>query len=133
MILREEQFNELAESMTEGMAILRMEALSQYRHVIVSILTDLAEASMRADVETLPLFDTDHNNYLLIDAGWDGIRRIHHVVAHLRIHNGKIWVEADNTDAAIVQRLLDAGVPKGAIVLGFYSAQKRPLTEFAAA
>ena len=61
------------------------------------------------------------------------VRRIHHIIAHLRIHNGKIWVEADNTDVAIVQQLLDADIPKEGIVLAFYSPQKRPLTEFAVA
>jgi hypothetical protein len=110
-----------------------METLSHYRQVIVRVLSDLAEASARDKVETLPIFDTTHENYLLLDAGWDGIQRIHHIIAHLRIHNGKIWVEADNTDQEIVQQLLDAGIPKESIVLAFYSPQKRPLTEFAVA
>ena len=110
-----------------------METLSRYRQVIISILSDLAEASARDAVETLPLFDTTHDNYLLLDVGWDGVRRIHHVISHLRFRNGKIWVEADNTDVAIVQHLLNAGIPKEAIVLAFYSPQKRPLTEFAVA
>lgn len=110
-----------------------MESPSAYQQVITAILHDLAEASARDDAETLPLFDTTRDNYLLLAAGWDGVRRIHHIIAHLRIRNGKIWVEADNTDQQIVQQLLDAGIPKLAIVLAFYSPQKRPLTEFAAA
>ena len=110
-----------------------METLSRYRQVIISVLSDLAEASGRDTVEILSLFDSAHDNYLLLDVGWDGVRRIHHIVAHLRIHNNKIWVEADNTDALIVQQLLDAGIPKQSIVLAFHSPQKRPLTEFAVA
>jgi len=58
---------------------------------------------------------------------------LRHIIAHLRIRNEKIWVEADNTDALIVQQLLDAGIPKQSIVLAFHSPQKRPLTEFAVA
>jgi hypothetical protein len=110
-----------------------METLSRYRQVIISVLSDLAEASARDKVEILSLFDSAHVNYLLLDVGWDGVRRIHHIVAHLRIHNNKIWVEADNTDALIVQQLLDVGIPKQSIVLAFHSPQKRPLTEFAVA
>jgi hypothetical protein len=110
-----------------------METLSRYRWAITRVLTDLAEASVRDDVDVLPLFDTAHDNYLLIDAGWRGAQRIHHIIAHLRIHNAKIWVEADNTDAEIVQQLLDSGIAKTEIVLAFYSPQKRPLTEFAIA
>jgi len=110
-----------------------MEAASHYRHIIMRVLSDLAEASAYGEVETLPLFDTARDNYLVLDAGWDGVRRLHRIIAHLRMRNGKIWVEADNTDTRIVQQLLDAGIPKEAIVLAFYSPQKRPLTEFAVA
>ena len=110
-----------------------MDMLSHYPRLITSILSDLAEATARDGVEAIPLFDSPHDNYLLVAAGWEGVRRIHHIVAHLRIRNGKIWVEADNTDAEIVQQLLDNGVPSAAIVLAFYSPNKRALTDFAVA
>lgn len=109
-----------------------MEMLPHYRQLIKSILSDLAELNSQFQAETLPLYDTLHDNYLLIALGWNGVHRIHHIMAHLRISNGKIWVEADNTDYKIVQHLLDADVPKDSIVLAFYSPQKRSLTEFAA-
>jgi hypothetical protein len=110
-----------------------MEARSRYREIIMSVLSDLAEACTRDGVEILPAFDTERDNYLVLDAGWDGVRRIHHIIAHLRIHNGKVWVEVDNTDIRIVDQLLDAGVPKESIVLAFHSPRKRPLTGFAVA
>jgi hypothetical protein len=110
-----------------------MEELSHYRQVLTTVLSDLAKVTVRDTVETLPVFDSARNSYLLIASGWDGVRRVHHIVAHLRIRNDKIWVEADNTDAEIVQRLPDAGIPKDAIVLAFYSPEKRRYTEFAVA
>lgn len=108
-----------------------METVSRYRYAITRVLTELAEASVRDDVEVASLFDSTHDQYLLIDMGWHAVQRIHHIIAHLRIYNGKIWVEVDNTDAQIVQQLLDAGIAKTEIVLAFYSPQKRLLTEFA--
>lgn len=110
-----------------------METLSRYRQVITTVLSDLAEATAQDVVETLSLFDSTHDNYLILAAGWEGVRRIHHIIAHLRIRNDKIWVEADNTDAELVQQLLDYGVSREAIVLAFYSPQKRSLTDFAVA
>jgi len=110
-----------------------MDALSRYRQIITGLLSDLAEAGAQAEVDILPVFDSVHDNYLLVDAGWDGVQRIHHIIVHLRLRNGKVWVEADNTDAKIVQQLLDAGLTKDEIVLAFYSPRKRPLTEFAVA
>ncbi len=110
-----------------------METLSYYRQVITTVLSDLAETTAQDGVEIPSLFDSTHDNYLLLAAGWDDVRRIHHIITHLRIRNDKIWVEADNTDAEIVQQLLDSGVPREAIVLAFYSPHKRALTEFAVA
>ena len=110
-----------------------METVSRYRQVITRMLNDLAESSAREDVDVLPIYDTVHDNYLLIDAGWHGIERIHHIIVHLRICNGKIWVEADNTNIQIVQQLLESGISKAEIVLAFYSPQKRLFTEFAVA
>ena len=110
-----------------------MERVSFYRETIIHVLNDLAEMSSHDDVEILSLFDTPHDNYALIDAGWQGIQRLHHIIAHIHIHSGKIWVEADNTDVALVQQLHDTGVAKDEIVLAFYSPQRRPLTEFAVA
>ena len=110
-----------------------METLSHYREVITSLLSDLATQTVAERVESLPLFDAAHDNYLLLAVGWDGLHRIHHISAHLRLRADKIWVEADNTDVEIVQRLLDAGIPKEAIVLAFYSPEKRRYTEFAVA
>lgn len=52
---------------------------------------------------------------------------------HLEIINGKVWVQADNTDLAIARELVRAGIPKNDIVLGFYPADVRPYTEYAAA
>jgi len=95
------------------------------------MLSDLAEATAQDGVEALALFDSAHDNYVLLAAGWQGARRVHHIIAHLRIQNDKIWVEADNTDADLVQQLLDYGVAREAIVLAFYTPQKRALTEFA--
>lgn len=110
-----------------------MERLSHYRQVITTVLSDVAEATAQDAVETLSLFDSTRDNYLLLAVGWDGVRRIHHIIAHLRIRNEKIWVEADNTNAELVQQLLGSGVPKEEIVLAFYSPQKRAITEFAVA
>lgn len=81
----------------------------------------------------MPICDTVYDNYLLMDIGWDKTGRVHAVVFHLRIRNGKIWVEWDGIEDGISQELLDAGIPKEDIVLAFYRPERRSLTEFAIA
>ncbi|MEM7032901.1 MAG: element excision factor XisI family protein, partial [Chloroflexota bacterium] len=53
------------------------------------------------------------------------------VSLHLRIKQDKIWIERDNTDVGIAESLLEAGVAKEDIVLGFYRPERRKITEFA--
>ncbi|MCU0348900.1 MAG: XisI protein, partial [Saprospiraceae bacterium] len=59
--------------------------------------------------------------------------RVYYIVFQMDIKDGKIWVQQDTTDVPIVQRLLDAGVPKSDIVLGFHAPYKRALAGFATA
>jgi hypothetical protein len=61
------------------------------------------------------------------------LSRYHAVVFHLRIWNGKIWIEWDGTEPGITQYLLEAGISKEDIVLAFYRPERRSLSGFAVA
>jgi hypothetical protein len=63
--------------------------------------------------------------------GWDLSRCIHGPVVSLEIIDWKVWPQADNTDLRIAERLEDAGITIGDIVLGFQSLRLRPYTEYA--
>ncbi|MBV7337555.1 XisI protein [Chloroflexi bacterium TSY] len=52
---------------------------------------------------------------------------------YVRIRNGKFWIEEDWTEEGIATHLVEAGVPKSDIVLGFHAPNMRPHTEFAVA
>jgi len=65
--------------------------------------------------------------------GWENQNRIHHPVIHIDIIDGKLWIQADNTDCAIASELVLAGVPKSDIVLGFRMPEVRRFTEYAVA
>ncbi|ERT08725.1 xisI family protein [Lyngbya aestuarii BL J] len=109
-----------------------MEKLEQYRQAIQTIIKRHAEYTpSHGEIETLPLCDTINDNYLLMDFGWDRTGRVHAVVFHVRIHHQKIWVEWDGTEEGVTQELLDLGVPKEDIVLGFYRPEHRNMTGFA--
>lgn len=79
------------------------------------------------------IFDEKNNRYAVISEGWDRGERIHHVVADLEIINGKVWIQADNTDIVIARELESQGIPKSDIVLGFRPAAVRAESEYAAA
>ena len=45
-----------------------------------------------------------------MDTGWDKTGRVHAVVFHLRIIEGKVWIEWDGTERGITEELLNLGV-----------------------
>lgn len=111
-----------------------MDKVSSYRSIVKQILSQHAEHLISySAIETIPTFDERSDSYLLLDVGWGKTGRIHSVPLHLRIKQGKIWIERDNTDVGIAEELLDAGVPKEDIVLGFYRPERRKITDYAVA
>jgi len=63
--------------------------------------------------------------------GWDGQRRVRGCVAHLDIRGGKAWVQHDGTDRPVAEALVEAGIPREDIVLGFHPAEVRRHTDHA--
>jgi len=77
------------------------------------------------------VMDTEHDRYTLTHVDCDGGRYKSHLLAHLEIRDGKIWILTDNTEEGLASELVSEGVPKDRIVLGFYSPQMREMGEFA--
>lgn len=107
-----------------------MERLNLYRQIAQNIVDDYAKYKPSyGDVELLALNQLD--NYLLITVGWNGDRRVHSTILHLRIVAEKFWIERDETEEGITEDLLALGVSKQDIVLGFQHPVDRKLSEFA--
>ncbi|MEM8639972.1 MAG: XisI protein [Cyanobacteria bacterium P01_G01_bin.54] len=106
--------------------------LEHYQKLVHQVVTDYAQYKpSRGEIE-LQVF-SGHDSVLLISFGWQGNRRVHSVILHLRIANEKIWIERDETEEGVTQDLLDLGVPTEDIVLAFYHLEDRKLTDFAVA
>ncbi|MBP0017626.1 MAG: XisI protein [Cyanobacteria bacterium SBLK] len=106
--------------------------LERYREIAREIVNDYARyRPSLGEIELSAIADGD--SYLLISFGWNSDRRVHSTILHLRVVEGKFWLERDETEEGITQDLLDRGVPKEDIVLAFYHPEDRKLTEFAIA
>ena len=113
-----------------------MDKVTRYRNLIKGLLNELAEPTQRnpkAGVDTCCVFDEQRDHYLLMSVGWSGKRRVRSIPVYIRLKGGKIWVEDEWTDARVVDRMVEAGVPKEDIVLAFHPPAVRELTEFAVA
>ncbi len=110
------------------------EKIRRYRQIIRKILTERAAIPYLEDgIRDQTVFDEANDRYLVLSDGWSRNERVHNVILDLEILNGKIWVQADNTDVAIARELAEHGIPKSDIVLGFRPPSVRAETEFAAA
>jgi XisI protein len=80
------------------------------------------------------LADKAHHTYQLIAYGWqDGKRYVHNVAFHLEIIDGKVWIHQNNTEAMIADELIEKGVDKKDIILGFIAPNERIYSGFATA
>ena len=111
-----------------------MDRVDSYRKYIQQLLKERADRSMQSpsQVEAQTIFDTERDHYQLVYVGWkrNGLRD-YGCLLHLDIKDGKIWIQYDGTEGGIAYQLVELGVPKEDIVLGFQPLEVRPHTEFA--
>ncbi|MEA5470160.1 MULTISPECIES: XisI protein [unclassified Spirulina] len=105
-----------------------MDRLKQYRNAIQQVLNEHAQLSrkVREDrpsdrdipAEAIAICDPQTDNYLLVTLGWNEYQRIHSIIVHLRIIDGKIHVEWNGTED-IAEDLMEQGIPESAFVPAF--------------
>jgi XisI protein len=83
------------------------------------------------DIEVETIFDVEHDRYQIVQMGWKHQRRVHHCMMHIDIRDGKIWLLHNTTEHELAIELMDLGVPKSDIVLGFCPPALRHFTDFA--
>ena len=111
-----------------------MDKLSRYVEAVRSVILEYAGYTpSHGEIETEVVIDTESGHYEILHVGWDGARRVHGSVIHIDIKGDKIWIQHDGTAPGVALDLVEAGVPREAIVLGFRPPNVRPHTGFAVA
>lgn len=117
-----------------------MNKLEHYRDLIQTLLTEHTRIPFhQSEVQFETVFDTNQDRYLVMMLGREPVydrpyaatRRVHGCLIHVDIIDGKIWIQRDGTEEGIALELVEAGIPKDQIVLGFRSEELRKDTEFA--
>lgn len=108
--------------------------LARYRDIIETTLLDYTTIPYAyGEIAIRTSFDRAHDQYLLVNVGWDDERRIHGCLVHIEIMDDKLWIQRDGTEAGVANILVEAGIPKDQIVLGFRPPDIRRHTEYAVA
>ena len=112
----------------------QIEKLNRYRQIIERVLETHAKMpAVPETVEGVVVCDPVRDQYLLMDIGWASYGRAHDVVVHLRLKEGKVWVEWDGIEYGIARDLIEAGIPKEDILFALQSREPQPMTELIAA
>ena len=111
-----------------------MDRLERYREIVARIIEEYARYKpSHGQIETEAIVDRSRDHYEVMHVGWDGVRRVHGSVIHLDIIDGKVWIQYDGTSPGVAEELVEAGIPRDAIVLGFRPPRLRQHTGFAVA
>jgi hypothetical protein len=112
-----------------------MDKIEKYRKIIEDILRQRAATSLAnvRGAEPHLVIDKEKDEFILLWVGWTGNHYKHGIMFHLQIKDKKIWIHEDRTDFDIAGRLVDAGIPKSDIVLGFVEPLIRETAGFAIA
>jgi hypothetical protein len=104
-----------------------MARIETYREIVEKIIRDYSHLFQPdfSGVEVKTIIDREGDHYQLARFGWHEDKNYSGCMMHFDIKNGKIWVQHDGTEHGITNDLLEMGVPKEDIVLGFQPPYKR--------
>jgi len=109
-----------------------MDRLTRYRQIARDIIREYSQYKVsHGEIEAEGVIDSDRDHYVVIHIGWNRGMRVHGMIVHFDIIDGKFWVQYDGTDRPIAAELLSAGVPKEDIVLAWHPPDVRKLTGYA--
>lgn len=109
-----------------------MDTVDKYRQIIKKVLTEYSQIKpANGEIEVITIFHNESDRYQIIHMGWDNRHRIYGCTVHIDIKDGKVWIQNDNTEVGIANELVDRGILKKDIVLGYQAPYLRHFTDFA--
>jgi hypothetical protein len=100
-----------------------MDKLEKYQTALTELLQSYVSffAGSSAAVKPQMFIDRERNHFQLQKVGWDSQKQqfVFGVLFHFDIIGDKIWLQLNNTEFQVVDELIEMGVPKSDIVLGF--------------
>ena len=112
-----------------------MDKLVAYRQIICDVLSQYLHIDYaNVDAKNKAAFDRETDQYMIVSVGWErDKRRVHGCLIHVEIIDGLVWVQRDGTEYGVTNDLVEAGITKSDIVLGFHQTDVRQYTGFAVA
>lgn len=105
-----------------------MDKLTANKKIVRKVVEEIASISPSDEkVQTQLIMDEERGHYLLFSVGWENDDyREHSAFVHIDVYpDGKVWIQHDGTDLKIAHWLVDEGISKSDLVLGFRAPFRR--------
>jgi hypothetical protein len=103
-----------------------MDKIKKYHQAMVSLLEDYQEYLKNTKTTTHQIvIDEKNHHYQLVAMGWEGQRYFFNVLFHFDIVEDKVWLRQNDTEWKIIDELVEKGVDKKDIIIGYVPASLR--------
>ena len=111
-----------------------MDKIEKYKKIVRKIVEEVVAMSpeMEDGVENQLITDDEHGHYLYFGVGWEnkGKDWFYATFIHIDVKpNGRVWLQHDGTDLRIANQLIERGIPKNDIVIGFQPPYVRDMMQ----
>ncbi|CDM92344.1 MAG: XisI protein [Limnospira sp. PMC 1291.21] len=108
-----------------------MDKLNKYHPIICEVMKPYARINYaNIPVKNRAAFDGENGQYLILSEGWIEQQHFHSCLLHVEIIDDRVWIQWDQTEDGIADELVQAGIPKEDIILGFHEPEVRQYTGF---
>lgn len=109
-----------------------MDKLAKYREIVRKVISEYTtHKPYHGQIDVGAIIDSERDRYQVLQVGWDRIRRVHGCTVHIDIIGDKVWIQYDGSSYPVAEALMEAGIPREDIVLGFHRENLRQHTRFA--
>ncbi len=111
-----------------------MASVGRYREIVRDLIQEYAtHKPSHGEIDVKAIIDEERGQYQVMHVGWQGTSRVHGAPIHIELIDDKIWIQYDGTSPGVALELVESGIPKEDIVLGFRPPHIRPRTGFGVA
>ena len=108
-----------------------MEKTEKYRQIVREVIRRHSQLRMPEGIEVYAVEDVPRDHYQVVRNGWSRNHWYYGVILHVDIRDGKVWIQHDGIEDGVALELVEMGIPREDIVLGFQEPHARQFTEFA--
>ena len=111
-----------------------MDKITKYKKIVRSLVEEIVALSPKEEdgVENQLITDDEHGHYLYFGVGWEnnGQNWFYATFVHVDVRpNGQVWLQHDGTDLKVGATLLERGILRNDMVIGFQPPFARVETE----